>query len=451
MAAGSACAQDTLPVPSGQPLAIDFADDPVLALRERHAAEIAFRDAVEAAVRRHPSTAEALAVADEAQAGYYETIWAQLPSGQITVSKYRVLGRDFENQLDNIVERSRPRMRTDALLSLNQTFFDWGAAMMRMSAASARLRAASAEARVTADRVALATVASWYDVFGFRALVALTQSFREGEIKLREALQVRVEQGVAAETDIARIDSAIAQAETREAQFRRRLASAEARYRELTGAEAPEGLMRAPTPPRLIASREEATAAAGQSPAVESAQEMVTAARKDAGAVKRDQLPAFSLGLEGGRYGILEDRRDYDVRALVSMRLPLFGAGPARVRQADARARAQLARADRIREETVRDAAIAYSDVEALEVQIEALTRSYIAARRSRDAIVERFRVARGTLFDVLAAEDAYFESATAYIQGLSELDAARYALLSRTGRLLPHLSIDTGLWGNGR
>ena len=115
----------------------------------------------------------------------------------------------------------------------------------------------------------------------------------------------------------------------------------------------------------------------------------------------------------------------------------------ARAEQAEARARGADARATRIREEAGRDAAIAWSDVRALEQQLEALEIAYIASRRSRDVIVERFRVARGTVFDVVAAEDAYFESATAYIQALSELDAARYVLLSRIGRLLDVLRID--------
>ena len=79
----------------------------------------------------------------------------------------------------------------------------------------------------------------------------------------------------------------------------------------------------------------------------------------------------------------------------------------------------------------------------ALEQQLDALEASYIASRRSRDVIAERFRAARGTLFDVVAAEDTYFESATAYIQALTELDAARYVLLSRMGRLLDALQID--------
>ena len=43
----------------------------------------------------------------------------------------------------------------------------------------------------------------------------------------------------------------------------------------------------------------------------------------------------------------------------------------------------------------------------------------------------------------MVAAEDTYFESATSYIQALTELDAARYVLLSRTGRLLEALEID--------
>ena len=43
----------------------------------------------------------------------------------------------------------------------------------------------------------------------------------------------------------------------------------------------------------------------------------------------------------------------------------------------------------------------------------------------------------------MVAAEDTYFQSAAAYIEAIAELDAARYVLLSRTGRLLEALAID--------
>ena len=112
-------------------------------------------------------------------------------------------------------------------------------------------------------------------------------------------------------------------------------------------------------------------------------------------------------------------------------------------RASQARARSADARASRIRDEASRDAAIAWSDVKALEEQLRALEASYLASRQSRDVLIERFINSRGNLFDVVAAEDAYFETATAFIRTLAELDAARYVLLSRTGNLLESLAID--------
>jgi adhesin transport system outer membrane protein len=176
---------------------------------------------------------------------------------------------------------------------------------------------------------------------------------------------------------------------------------------------------------------------------VRSADAQSDAARDEARAARADRLPRIAAGVDAGRYGVIETDRDYDIRANIGLRYRIFGGLDARGDQAAARARAADAHAARLREEAGRDAAIAWSDVRALEDQLNALEASYIASRRSRDVIAERFRSARGTLFDVVAAEDSYFESATAYIQALTELDAARYVLLSRMGRLLDTLQID--------
>jgi adhesin transport system outer membrane protein len=176
---------------------------------------------------------------------------------------------------------------------------------------------------------------------------------------------------------------------------------------------------------------------------VQSAERLAESARQEARAARADRLPQVSVGIDAGRYGVFETERDYDIRGRVAVRQRLFGGIDARANQLSARADATIARADRVREEAARDAAIAWSDVRALEEQLRALEASYIAARRSRDVIVERFRVARGSLFDVVAAEDTYFQAAAAYIEAIAELDAARYVLLSRTGRLLEALAID--------
>ncbi|MEA3030741.1 MAG: outer membrane protein adhesin transport system [Sphingomonadales bacterium] len=442
--------QPPLPAPSGRPMTIDFAADPVLRLRRQQAGYEPFRTIIAAAVERHPGTAESAANEDEALAQLEEARAAGLPTVDLNVTSYRVLSRDFSNDPFNIIERSRPRQRTDAILSVQQVLFDFGATARRITAAGARLRAAGADLEVAADRVALGAVAAWYDVFAYRALVMLTDAFVASQRDLRGAVEIRIREGVSAEGDLARVDSYIAQAQTRLARFRRLLANAEARFTELTGSP-PPAIERAPIPGAAVASREEAVAAAEDSAAVRSASAQSDAARDEARAARSDRLPQIAAGVDAGRYGVIENDRDYDVRARIALRYRIFGAADARAEQGEARARAADARASRIREEAGRDAAIAWSDVRALEEQLEAIETAYIASRRSRDVILERFRVARGTLFDVVAAEDAYFESATSYIQALTELDAARYVLLSRMGRLLDTLRIEAdALRGEG-
>jgi adhesin transport system outer membrane protein len=244
------------------------------------------------------------------------------------------------------------------------------------------------------------------------------------------------------------VESYLASAQTRLARFRRLLSTAEARFEELTDAPPPADLERAPVAQLPNLTRDAASLAAMSSPLARASQAVADAARQEARATRADRLPQVGVGIDAGRYGVFENETDYDIRGRVTVRQRLFGGTEARVQQAQARVQQADARATRIREEAARDAAIAWSDVRALEEQLKALEASYIASRRSRDVLLERFINARGDLFDVVAAEDAYFETATAYIQALSELDAARYVLLSRTGQLLDRLNIDPAAVG---
>lgn len=440
-----ALAQQPLPTPSGAPLTIDFSTDPVLSLSRQQADAERFRATIAAAVRRHPALDEVIATEDEAEALVGQARAARRPTVDVNLTSYRTIARAFSNDPDNVIERSRPTQRTDLNVQAQQLLFDFGASAARVRAAGARLRAVQADIEEASDRVALGTIAAWYDVFGYRALVTLTRTFLASQEEVRALLQERIAEEVNAQGDLARVESYIAQTQTRLARFERLLANAEARFTELAGAAPPEGLERAPTPAFAIDTREEADAAARAVPAVRSALEVAEAAREDARAARADRLPQVNAGVDAGRYGVFEYERDYDIRGRLSVRWRLFGGVNERAEQSRARARAAEARAARTEEEAARDAAIAWADVQALERQLAALERAYIASRRSRDVIFERFQAGRGTLFDLIAAEDAYFESATAYVQALTELDAARYVLLSRTGRLLDFLNIQRG------
>ncbi len=319
-------------------MTIDFNSDPVLRLRRQQSGFEPFRAVIAAAVERHPGTAEAAAGEDEAAAALEEARAGELPTADFNLTSYRVLSRDFSNDPFNIIERSRPLQRTDATLSVTQLVFDFGATSRRIRAAGARLRAAGADLEVAADRTALNAVAAWYDVFAYRALVALCEAFAASQRDLRASVEIRIRQGVSAESDLARVDSYIAQADTRLAQFRRQLASAEARFTELTGAPAPPGLERAPAPGPVVASRDEAVHAADQAAAVRSAQAASDASRQDARAARADRLPQIAVGVDAGRYGVIENDRDYDIRGRVGLRYRIFGPTDARAEQYEARA-----------------------------------------------------------------------------------------------------------------
>lgn len=432
-----------LPEPTSDPLRIDFASDPILQLSESSMPVADFRAVIAAAVARHPARLEAIASQDEAEAALAEARERRFPSGELTITSYKTISREFSNDPFNIIERSRPQNRTDALLRVQQTVLDFGATSKRVAAAGARLRAASADEESVTNQLALRAIANWYDVVSYQALTAVSFEFAAMQGEFREAVRERIRQGVSAEGDLARVESYIATAATRQAQLERQLAQAEARYEELTGA--PPSLSQ-PRAPQLLTERMErdvAVTEASSSPRVRAAQAEAEAARLDYRAVRSEALPNVSAGIDAGRYGVFENEGDYDVRASVALRYRFFGGALPRVEQVEARARSVEARAERIRDEVARDASIAWSDVQALEAQLAALRVSYIASRQSRDILFERFRVSRGSLFDVLEANDAYFGTAVAYVQAIGELDAARYVLLAQTGRLLEALDIE--------
>lgn len=427
-----------LPVPMADPMHLDPATDPVLQLSRAEVPRALFRDAIATAVARNPSLDEAEAQADEAEASRNEARSRQYPVADISFSNFDVLSRHFSGDLRNVLERSRPRGRTDTTVRVQQPVWDFGAARNRIEAGNARLRAAEAGIEDTGTQVALRAIDAWYNVYAYRALVRLGEAFAASQRDLRGLQEQRIAQGYAALGDLAQVDSYIASSDAQLADFRRQAANAEAQYRAILGQVPPNDLGRAPTPEAPPTPLD----AAEGLPAVRAARLVAEAARRDLGATRADQLPSVSVGLDAGRYGVFETAGDYDVRANVTLSMRLGGGAKQRVDQAAARAGGAEARYRRILVDSSRDADIAMSDLEALQQAQDAMETNYVNSRRSRDVLVERFRVSRGTLFDVLTAENNYFGVAARYIQTVTELDTARYVLLARTGRLLPALGI---------
>ncbi|MGI4732981.1 MAG: TolC family protein [Janthinobacterium lividum] len=432
-----------LPVPSADPMRIDPATDPVLQLARAQASVTEFQAVIGAAVLRAPSLDEAIAQREEAQGVRNEAVSRRAPVADFSLTSFKNISRAFSNDPNNILERSRPDRRTDGTAHIQMPFVDFGANTQRIAAGESRLEAAAAGVEDTGNQLALRAVGAWYNVYGYRALVRLGEAFAVSQRDLRARIEQRVAQGAAAPGDVAQVDSYIASSDSQLADFRRSLANAEAQYATFIGTPAPASLGRAPVPDLHGIVAATAAGDGAKLPAVRAAKLSADAATRDVKALYADRLPQLSGAIDAGRYGVIETARDYDVRGTLTVSIRLGGGAAQRIEQAKARVDGAEARLRRTREEAERDAQIAYSDVTALNDAQAAIESNYIASRRSRDVLAERFRVSRGTLLDVLGAESNYFGVAARYIQTVIELDTARYALLARTGRLLPALGID--------
>lgn len=433
-----------LPEPNPTPLVEPSTPDPVIAIAGALVDETEFRSFISEALKLSPTMNEGRADGAAALAGKNSAEWAFYPRIDLQLSGNRAFAREFSNDPDSIIERARGDGRIDANAQLEQLIFDFGAAGNRLEAAAERVTAAEAEYDRKGEGVALRAIGAWYDVFAYGHLNALAEDFMIQNERLRAAVQKRIANGVAAPVELARVDSAIASAKSQHAQLKREFNRAQARFAELFSQPAPARLARAPAPQLGKMSDEALSARAAASSPVRVAEASARAAHADADAARADTRPLVTAGIDAGRYGLLEkDRTDYDVRGRVTVRWRLLGQGDARADEARARAEAADARAASVKLEAEREARIAWGDVGALNETLDAYRDDYIASRITRDAVVERFRLTRGTLFEALDAEEKLFIAAARYIRQMSERDAAIYVALARTGDLLRTLEVE--------
>jgi adhesin transport system outer membrane protein len=433
-----------LPPPRSAPLAEPAKPDPILAIAEALADKVAFHTVIAEALRGSPTLIEGRADGVAALAAKRGAQILQFPRIDVALSGNKAVARDFSNDPDNLVERLRGSGRVDATANLEQILIDFGSSQRRIDAAIERIGAAEAEYDRKSEIVALRSISAWYDVFAYGHLTELAENFIRQNEALHGVVEQRIIQGVAAPVERARIDSAIASAKLRLAQYKRELANARARFTELFALPAPARIARAPAPELERLSDEALTDRAAAASPVRVAEATARAARAEAESARADTLPQVSVGIDAGRYGLFEaGRTDYEIRGRLTLRYRLLGPGDARADEAKARADAADARALSAKLEAEREARISWADVTALDDTLSAYRDDYIANRITRDAVVERFRVSRGTLFDALDAEDRLFLAAANYIRAMSERDTATYTALFRSGDLLRTLNIE--------
>lgn len=406
---------------------------------------VAFQQQLAQAVQKHPAVLEAIAGQREAGSRTAEIKSGLLPTVNFDLATDNSLSRRFTDANGNRVEALRPKSRIDAILSGQQLITDFGATRHRIKGSRLREGAAQTEVNVVAAQIALEAVAAHSRLVELQTLTKLGDVFLARHRQILADTKLRFEQGYGPGGDVARVEAYLARADGQIAGIARDIASSRARYRSAFDADASPALQRVQAPRSSATTKEEAEAIAEKlNLDVQRAQAMSAGAGEDYAAARSDRWPKLVLALDATKYNVFDGSSDYDVRTRIVGKYPLFNGGLTSARSAQALQRAQAAdQAEaRARSEAVRDVSIAFEEVKALEMQVAALKRAYDANIKARDFFVEQFKVARGSLLDLLQAEQDAFEATSQYIGGLSALDVARYRLLQQTGELLPAIGV---------
>lgn len=430
-------AAPALPPPAADPLSPNLRD-PFLDFANSAVPDSAFRSAVTAAIAREPEVLQALAQIDEADAQRREARGALRPRIDIDVNAQRVISRAFDNDPDNVLERSRPRERADAALSAEQLITDFGASRNRLSAARFRTSAASARVEAITEDVTLRAASAWFAVYTTNADLALAQALIARNRVILGQVRDRATSGVGSRGDIPRVEISVAQAEVVLSRARQALDTAISRYERIFGAKPLLPLARPQTNIGVL-TEDAALALVDKRPDVTFAQQSLEAARRDFKAARSDRAPRVTAGIDAAKYDLADNAIDHDVRGRLTLRQSLYrgGASEARVDATAARlAQSEFALA-RAREDAERDTRIAWTDLASRDRELIRLNEAYIAARQTRDVYVEQFRVTRGNLIELLRAETDFQQAASALIRGAGERDLARLQLLTETGTIL--------------
>lgn len=403
----------------------------------------AFAALIRRAIGRHPAyhaeasnLGEASAVRKKARSALFPQL-----SGQLRAD-YSIT-RDFAANTDNVVESLRPREQFTAGLSASQLIFDGGATIQRIRSARALNEEYKNALSTRINDLAINALTAYYDVAAHQALIALGNAFIRRHEQILNDVRERERLGAGSRADVMQARARLAASRARLSEIQESKRFAEIRYEEFFG-EAPNILSRPEFDASSRTSRNETVAEALENhPELAAAEARADQRQADFKAAKGARYPEVRLSVDAVKYDVFDSGDDFDVRAGVNVNYNIFGGGAraADIAIAKSRAKRESYNESRIRQEIARDAAMAFERVQSADTRLDALAEAVIAHNETRDLVLERYKLSRGDLIDVLQAENDYFDAAVAYLTALSGHDMAEYALMEHTGGLLNRFS----------
>ncbi|WP_428406974.1 TolC family protein [Hyphococcus sp.] len=398
-----------------------------------------FNAAVRRAVGRHPAYHAQAANLDEAGALRRQAKSALYPQLSTQLRGDYSLTRDFAADTDNVVESLRPREQFTAGVSASQLIFDGGATINRIRSARSLDEEYRNALETRINDLALNALTAYHDVAAHQALAAFSRDFIKRQERILGDVKERERLGAGSKADVYRAEARLAAARARLAEINESKRLADVRYEEFFS-EPPPLLARPAFDTPDVTGRNDTIATALEvNPEIAAAEARADARQADFKAAQSSRLPEVRLSVDAVKYDVFDTGDDFDVRAGVTVNYNIFGGGAraAEISLARSRAKREQFNEAQVKQDIAREAAVAYERLQGADERLAALGDAVIAHDVTRDLVLERYKLSRGDLIDVLQAENDYFEAGVAYVIALSGRDMANYSLMEHTGDLL--------------
>jgi adhesin transport system outer membrane protein len=368
-----------------------------------------------------------------------------LPSVDLTASTGKQK-RDYDGRGNYDINRAE--------ISLTQMLFDG----FRTSGEVSRLEGAQQvrylELLGTVDDVALESFEVAENLVRYRKMLQLARANYQEHLEVQSQISDRVDQGVGRRADLDQVEGRVALAESNLLIEAANLHDVTAKYLRIVGELPPERLvpddLSSESIPRSI--KDVLYAAYRGNPGFHAAIKNIAAAQATVRTQRSGYYPTVELRARYGtqqNLGVFDDRTDpsdfgEEGAIELALRYNLFNGGSDRA--AVNRALAEVSTAQDQRDVACvnlrQTAQIAYNNTHSLSQRLISLAEHRDASDRVRRAYNEQFQIGQRTLLDMLDAENEYFESSRALVNGKHDLNIAYAQVLESTGQLLKSLNI---------
>ena len=318
-------------------------------------------------------------------------------------------------------------------VTVSQLLWDFGGTQRSYEASRKRLNGLQFQMQVQTSEVVLSSLVAIHEVERGFLLQELAQANLSSSIALVKLIRQREVLGASSKADVVRAEAKIPVSLEEQASAYRKLASAQATYREIFGRDATRiGLPIEIASHTLISDNFEASLT--KHPLVMQAVLARDAARDDNAAMRGRNFGSLSLNLSIG------DRRDLaidnsprrDNSLFLNFSSPLYTGGAASAREDQAASRYRLAEIelDRVRQETERKLRQAFSEYLGQTTSVDARLQSVRTAEQAFAVTKELYVNKRGNLLDVFNAQQELSFATRGLIDSLVDRAVAKYSVM---------------------